>query len=347
MSRALDAVAENRAVDAWWRVLSRHPQQAHGVHEADAELVPWPGTSDLLAVTTDTIAEEIALGFYREPRTIGWMAATVSLSDLAAVGAEPVGVVLAVTLPRGTDESTREALAAGVEAACRACGTYVLGGDTNTGDATAVTATAVGRVPAGAAMTRTGARAGDALYVTGGLGAGGACAARAVLSLPDALYAERDYRPRARLAEGRLCAPFASACIDTSDGLVAALDQLGRLNDVGFEVDLAPSALLEPRARAVADALSVDPLAFLAQPHGEFELALTVPAGRTAALEAASRDAGVELARIGRVVDEPVLRFTAPRVRTLDGGRLRSLAEDLGRDARHYLAALLAELQRQ
>ena len=342
----LEEIAENRTIDAWWRVLSRHPGQLHAVHEADAELVAWPGTSDLLAITVDTIAEEIALGFYSEPETIGSMGATVSLSDLAAVGASPVGIVISVTLPRGASGALQEGIARGVEAACRACRTHVLGGDTNTADALSITSTAVGRVARGAAMTRKGARAGDLLFVTGTFGAGGACAARAAVGLPVSLYADTDFRPHARIAEGQLAAPLASACMDTSDGLVAALDQLARLNGVGFEVEVAPRDLFDVKTRAVADTLGVDPLAFLAQPHGEFELVITVSPERRAALDAAGREAGGVLRCIGRVIAEPTLRFLAPTPRTVDGARLRALSADLEHSPKEYLAALIGELAR-
>lgn len=181
---------------------------------------------------------------------------------------------------------------------------------------------------------------------TGGLGAGGACAASGILGLPASLYSESSFRPHARLAAGRLVAPFASACIDTSDALVTALDQLGRINDVGFELDVAPNDLCCHAARVVAAALAIDPVAFFAQPHGEFELAMTVPAERRSLLEDAAAAAGVELLCIGRVVRDTGIRFLAPTLRTIDGGRLRALYADLGDDAKTYLRALLQELAR-
>jgi thiamine-monophosphate kinase len=315
----------------------------NGLHEADAELVPLPGTGRLLAVTTDTVAEEIALGFYRDPEMIGWVAAAASLSDLAAVAAEPVGLVTAVTLPREAPRAFAEGLAVGLDAAARAAGTFILGGDTNLGDAASVTTTAVGTVAEGVRLTRLGGAAGDVVYASGRLG-GGALAVMRTLGLP----AAGDFRPYPRLREGRLLAGWASACMDTSDGLVATLDQLARLNGVGFDVTAPLADVLVPEVLAACRGAGLDPLLALAQPHGEFELVFTVPAVRAAAFERHAREHGFEPVRLGVATAAPdaaTLRFSgdgAPCV--LDGARIRNLQDEVGSDPARYAMALAALL---
>ena len=344
VNRALGAVGENAFLALWGECLRRNPAQVNGLHEADAELVPLPGTGRLLAVTTDTVAEEIALGFYRDPETIGWVVAAASLSDLAAVAAEPVGLVTAVTLPREAPRAFAEGLAVGLDAAARAAGTFILGGDTNLGDAASVTTTAVGTVAEGVRLTRVGCVAGDFVYASGRLG-GGALAVMRSLGLSDG----GDFRPYPRLREGRLLAGWASACMDTSDGLVATLDQLARLNGVGFDVTAPLPDILVPDVRAACRAVGLDPLLALAQPHGEFELVFTVPAVPAEAFERHAREHGFEPVRLGVATAEPdaatALRFSGDGVaRVLDGARIRNLQDEVGSDPARYAMALAALL---
>ena len=86
-------VHENALVESLVRALPRSLDQANGLGESDAELLRLPGTDLLLAITTDAIVEEIEAGLYRDPYLIGWMTVMSSASDLAAVGADPLGIL--------------------------------------------------------------------------------------------------------------------------------------------------------------------------------------------------------------------------------------------------------------
>ncbi len=198
--RLNDDVAENRRLTRWADLLPRAPGQVGGVHETDAELVPL-GDGRLLALTVDTVAEEIALGLYRDPRTAGRIAVAAAVSDLAAVGAEPIGLLLSVTLPARDAEAVQEAVARGVAEAAGEAGTWVLGGDTNEGTALSVGCSAAGFVPADSVLTRMGARPGERVFGTGPLGLGAARAAAALLGAPS-LLSEDEFRPPCRLAHG-------------------------------------------------------------------------------------------------------------------------------------------------
>lgn len=340
MDPALNAIMENRLLDRWGSVLSRCPDQVNRMHEADSELVPLPGGDFLLALTVDTIAEEIALGFYQDPETIGWMGATVSLSDLAAVGADPLGLLASVTVPVDAGPDFQEGVARGLDASCRRVGTYVLGGDTNFGDRAVITTCAAGVVPRPEVLTRIGCRPGEVVYVTGALGTGAAAAGRVLFDLPPDLYAERDYRPVARVAEAQRLKRFATCCMDTSDGLIAALDQLSRLNGIGFELRTPLSDLLEPRALAISIQMALPALMMLATPHGEFELVFTVPACEQQDFEAQSRAHGFTPLIIGNTLEEPGIRVAGERPYVVDGARIRNLLQETGGDLKRYLAEL-------
>lgn len=340
LTAPLDAIGENRLLDAWGKALRRHPAQANRMHEADAELLPLPGTGRLLALTTDTLAEEIALGFYTDPETIGWVAATMSLSDLAAVAAEPLGLLAAVTLPRGASGDYQARLAAGLDGACKTARTWVLGGDTNFGADASVTTTAVGLVDEGKVLRRTGCGSGEVVYASGPLGAGATVAARVLTGA-----AGNPYRPVARIAEARRLVGYATACMDTSDGLIATLDQLSRLNGVGFEITALLPRLVESGALHTCQALGLDPLVALAQPHGEFELVWTVRGAHAERFEREARLEGFEPLVVGRTISEPVIRVCGEPPRTIDAARIRNLTDDVGSDPKAYVPALVAALR--
>lgn len=341
MSTSLQMIGENRLLGLWAAYLTRRPDQMNQPQEADAELVLLPGSDMLLAATVDTLAEEIALGFYSEPETIGWMGATAALSDLAAVGADPLGLVVSVTLPTDRPERMQSGIARGLEAACRECGTFILGGDTNFSDRPSITGCALGLVPASQALTRTGCSAGELLYASGPLGLGSAAAARALFDLPADLFAERDYRPIARFKEAATLRDFATCCMDTSDGLVATLDQLMRLNHVGFELTTSLTNMLEPRARRLCSQLDTPPLLWLAGHHGEFELVFTVKEKYQKDFEGSARLQGFNPLLLGRTIEAPVIRIAGRKPQVVDSARIRNLFDEVGADLGRYLAELL------
>jgi len=173
--KEMDKIVENRLIDQWLKGFTRPANRVNAAHEADAELVEMSGCPDsYLAVTIDTVAEEIAEGIYRDPFTAGWVAIVASLSDLSAVGADPLGLLVAVTLDQSKGAEFQAGVAQGMEAACRAGGTAILGGDTNFGDRTILTGCALGLVPKSRVMTRRGCSAGDVVYASGRFGTGNA-----------------------------------------------------------------------------------------------------------------------------------------------------------------------------
>jgi thiamine-monophosphate kinase len=332
----IEEIHENRLLERWAALLPRDPRQLGRVHESDAEL--WPlGDGRLLAITVDTVCEEVDLGLYRSPFTTGRTAAVAALSDLAAVGADPVGLLLAVGLPPHDTAAVQEGVARGTAEACAEAGTFVLGGDTNTSVRLCVGSTGVGLVPEADVLRRVGMRAGDLVYASGPLGLGAALAAARWAGLPEGLFAEEEYRPRVCLRFGRALRRIASACMDTSDGLVATLDQLSRLNGVALRIERPLEELLSPRADAVRREAGLPALAFLAGQHGEFELVFAVPPARRDALESAAVQLAWRPLLLGRAEAGSGLWVGE---RPVDGTRVRNLLEDAGGDPRAYIRAL-------
>jgi thiamine-monophosphate kinase len=334
----IDAVHENRVLSRWASLLPRDPRQVGKIHQSDAELVPL-GQGLLLALTVDTVVEEIRTGLYCSPFTAGRTAVISSLSDLAAVGADALGILLSVTLPARDLERTQREVAAGVGEACEAAGVSLLGGDTNQGSDLEITCVAAGTVPADSVLTRVGACAGQRVFASGPLGSGAALAAAALLRLSPNLFGEEDFRPPVRLDWGQALRGIASTCMDSSDGLIATLDQLARLNDMAIRVTPPLPRLLHPRAEALRQAAGLPAFPFLACLHGEFELVFTVAAERLPELYRIARAGGWEPLELGRTEPGQGL-FIGEK--PLDGARLRNLLQETDGDLDLYLHELLS-----
>ena len=313
----MHAVLENSLLSRWARLLPRAPGQLGRVHEADCELVPL-GDGRLLALTVDAVDEELE-GLYRNPATAGRIAAVASLSDLAAVGAEPLGLLLSVWLPAADVADVQARVAQGVAEACAAAGTFVLGGDTSEAAALRIACVGVGTVPSAGVLRRVGLRPGDRLYASGPLGAGAALAGVKLLGISGVAIDEESFRPPCRIAHGRALRGIASACIDTSDGLFAA-------------------ALLSPQAEEVRRALGLGPFPLLASVHGEFELVFGVAPEREGALEAAARALEWRPVPLGRAREGEGLRVGRASV---DGAKIRNLYGESGGDVHRYVASLV------
>lgn len=331
---SLHDVLENRLLSRWATLLPRAPAQIGAIHEADCELVSL-GDGRLLAITIDALDEELET-LYRDPKTAGRMAAVASLSDLAAVGAEPVGLLLSVALPRGSDVQAQ--IAAGVDEACRAAGTFVLGGDTGVADSLRMACVGVGVVPSASVLRRVGLRPGDRLFAAGPLGLGAALAGVELLGLVGVDVDARSFRPPCRIAHGRALRGIASACIDTSDGLLAAVDQLARVNRVGVTLDPDLTWVLAPPAEQVRRQLGLSAFPLLASIHGEFELVFGVPPDRLNALAAAADALDWRPLPLGYVSDGEGLRIGRVAV---DGAQIRNLYGESGGDVSRYVGSLI------
>lgn len=217
------------------RTLPLHPG-ARGLADDAARLGEFVLTKDLIVEGVHFLAAD-------PPHDVAWKLVATNLSDLAAKGATPVGVLLG--MPLGDDAWDR-AFVAGLGAALTAFACPLLGGDTVSGGRT-FSLTAIGH--AATAPTRGGAQAGDALWVTGTIGdAGAGLAIAGGTPGPDALLA-RYRRPTPRLAEGRALAPHVTAIMDVSDGLLIDAARMAAASGCAITIDLA-AVPLSPDYRA-------------------------------------------------------------------------------------------------
>ncbi|MDN6856122.1 thiamine-phosphate kinase [Pseudomonas sp. CAN2814] len=211
---------------------------ALGIGDDCALLAPKAG--EQLAISTDTLVVGVHFPAACDPFLLGQRALAVSASDLAAMGAAPIGFTLALTLPEA-DPAWLEGFARGLNQKAQECALALIGGDTTRGPL-AMTVTVFGGVPAGQALTRAGARPGDLLCVGGPLGeAGGALPLVLGEMTAEPAVAEpllaRYWSPQPQLDFGQALRGKASAALDISDGLLADCGHIARASGVALVVE--------------------------------------------------------------------------------------------------------------
>ena len=269
---------------------------ARGLQD-DCAILDWPLGLQLVA-THDMLAEGVHFTPDCPPVDIGWKLVAVNLSDLAASGARPVGLLLGAGVGDGRGLAWANELLRGVAQALERYQVPLLGGDTiRSGPASVLSLTALGSVPPGAALERTGARAGDDLWLSGDVGAAGLGLKVALgesFGEADATLLKRYRRPVPRLALGQALRGIASAAMDVSDGLLIDAARLAQAS--GLSVSLASADIpLSPAARE-----SGVPVAALAAMGDDYELLFAVSPDRRAEVEAVAAATRTPVCRIGQ-----------------------------------------------
>jgi thiamine-monophosphate kinase len=232
------------------------------------------------------------------PETIGRKLLRVNLSDLAAMGAAPLGYLMTTAFPRDTSEDWIARFAQGLAEDQARFGLAVLGGDTvSTPGPLALSLTILGTVAPGAALRRNGAQAGDEIWVSGTIGDGalGLLAARGEIADPDGFLAQRYRLPEPRVALGEALAGLAHAAMDVSDGLVQDLGHLARAAGLAAMIE----AERVPLSAAAARFWPAERVRVLTG-GDDYELLFAAPPEAAAAVLAAAARSGIAATRIGR-----------------------------------------------
>jgi len=273
----------------------------------DCALFPVP-PGEQVATSTDLLLEGRHFFPDVDPRALGHKSLAVNLSDLAAMGARPIGCVLGLALPR-LDEPWLAAFADGFHALAAAHGCPLIGGDTTrSAHDLAISVTVFGAVPASHALRRDGAQAGDDIWVSGELGA-----ADVAYRLLDGQYpadapllaATRGALewPQPQVALGLALRGVAHAAIDLSDGLLQDLGHILAASGVGASIEFSRM----PVAAALA-AMDAAPLQRAVLGGGDvYQLCFTAPAAKRDAVQAAGLAANARVTRIGQTLAQPGL----------------------------------------
>ena len=277
-----------------------------GLRDDAARIAPPPGCE--IVLTVDGLVAGVHFFADDPPAAIARKALRVNLSDLAAKGAAPLGFLLTLALPRDWKSDWLALFAKGLGDDAAAFGCPLLGGDTvSTPGPLTLSITALGAVPAGRMVPRDGARAGDALYVSGTIG--DAALGLLVRSEPEgsrsmevadrAFLLDRYLLPQPRAALTEALREHASAAMDVSDGLVGDLSKMLRVSGASAEVDAAHVPLSQAARNMIVGQSRLLERALTG--GDDYEILASVPPGRVDAFEAAARAAGVPVTRIGTV----------------------------------------------
>ena len=289
-----------REFDRVRRIAAALGARAAGLGDDCAVLASGNG---MLVASTDVSVEDVHFRrAWLSLEEIGWRATAAALSDLAADGAEPAGVLVALTVPARAGDEDVVAVMTGAGAAAAEAGGRVVGGDLSAGPAWSVAVTVLGWTAS--PVDRAGARPGDGLWVTGALG-GARAALEAWLrgDAPDGAARQAFARPVPRIRAGRWLAQHgARAMIDVSDGLAADAGHLAAASGLAVTLDLE-HVPVATAARAEAARLAIPAERFAAESGEDYELLVALPAGFEAAdVRAFESVCGLPLTRVGDVM---------------------------------------------
>lgn len=332
----IDLLTRRRQSAAWLR--------EHGVGVAigdDAAVVGQsPGYS--LVMSCDTMVEGIHFtDWSMTDEDIGYKALATNISDLAAMGAIPRYALVALSVPEGMDEARLQRIYAGLYECADAYEVAIIGGDTTASrQGIVITVTITGEIEAGRALLRSAAKTGDAVFVTGALGASAAGLALLRLAAEGADVAARlgdegvdaaaqlgdeeamraltraHRRPAPQVAAGRLLVStgHGRALNDISDGLASEAAEIAAASGVGLAIEEAQLPLPQGIA-AAAEAAGASPLDWVLYGGEDYQLLGTAAKERIPELQAAFHRSGLQLHVIGYATDA----FKGVRLRRADG----------------------------
>ncbi|WP_091876609.1 thiamine-phosphate kinase [Massilia yuzhufengensis] len=279
-----------------------------GIGDDCALLTPTPGRQ--LAISSDMLVEDRHFFAGADPFMLGHKALAVNLSDLAAMGAQPVAFTLALALP-AADPAWLDGFSRGLFALADACGCELVGGDTTRGPLN-ICITVFGELVPGHALRRDAARVGDDIWISGTLGDARLALAgywKELALSPDdqQAAAQRMHLPSPRVALGLALAaqPVAHAALDISDGLVGDLGHILAASRVGatLDVDALPAGpVLARQDRGLRRR-------FTAAGGDDYELCFTAPVANREKVLEAGRASGTAVTRVGKIDAEPGLRL--------------------------------------
>jgi len=261
-----------------------------------------PVVGEEIAITSDMLVEGKHFFSNANPALLGRKALAVNLSDLAAMGAKPLGFTLAIALPR-PDPIWLEAFSKGLFAIANEFSCPLIGGDTTAGPLT-ISITAFGSIPTGKAIRRSGAKPGDDIWVSGTTGDARltlAALRHEIAISEDALnhIEHRMHDPMPRVELGLRLREIASAALDVSDGLLGDLQHILNESQVNAEIfieRIPKSSILQKQTENIQNQ-------FAACGGDDYEICFTAPAAQQHAVEAISRDLNLPITRIGQITE--------------------------------------------
>ncbi|HWS40942.1 MAG TPA: thiamine-phosphate kinase [Arenimonas sp.] len=287
--------------------ISARPEIIHGIGD-DAAVCEIPDGMQLV-ISTDTLVSGVHFPEDTAPIDIGYKCLAVNLSDLAAMGARPCWLSMAITLPE-MDWSWLTQFSKGLIELAAEHNVQIIGGDTTKGPLS-ITITVHGLVPKGQARLRSLAKVGDDIWITGSIGdAAGALQQWKIGGIQSMKLRHRLNRPTARVSVGIAVRELVHAMLDVSDGLAQDLGHILQASHVGAEIELGRL----PVSSSLLDFYPDDTERWQLQLSGgdDYELCFTAPACNAFAIELALAECGVSGSVIGHITEQTDLRCLTP-----------------------------------
>jgi len=297
--KKLSDLGERKAIRLISNILSKG-EEAVGIGDDCAAL---DFGKEYLLVSTDMISKKTHVPKIMTPWQIGWFVVAINLSDMAAKGGRPLGLVLSLGLPEDTSDSFLEELTRGADECATTYGTSIIGGDTKENPHVTICGTVFGTVKKDEFMSRKGAKPGDVIAVTGTLGKAAAGHYAIKTNMKDPRILEGLLEPKPRLKDGMTLAreKVVSSCMDISDGLSSSLYQLQELNNIGFEIEREKVPLSQMLLKLARENENLDIYEYSLHFGGDYELLLTVPLDEFEKVKRSVEKIGNLLTSIGQV----------------------------------------------
>jgi len=256
-----------------------------------------------IVITSDMLVEGRHFFMNADPELLGRKALAVNLSDLAAMGAKPIGFTLAIALPT-VDIVWLEAFSKGLFAVANQYSCPLIGGDTTAGPLT-ISITAFGSIPSGKAIRRSGAKVGNDIWTSGTIGDArlALAALRHEITLPESDLKQIEHRmhnPTPRVELGMKIRELASAALDISDGLLGDLHHILKQSQVSAEVFLDQIPKSETLQKQSEDIQNQ----FAASGGDDYEICFTAPIEKRGVIDEISRVLNLPLTRIGSITEK-------------------------------------------
>lgn len=276
--------------------LAKNFDGALGLKDDAVILSPQSGYD--LVFTKDALVADVHFFVDDAPKLIAQKLLAVNVSDLAAMGAKPVGYLLAIMLPKSTDDKWLASFARGLSVGISKWGGHLIGGDTvsHNGEL-ALSLTAIGEVPQGKALKRSTAQAGDAVFVSGTIGDSylGLQILKGEIKAQSEYLTNRYHLPSPRIDLGHRLIGVANSCVDISDGLVADLCHIAEYSGVGAKINIADIPF-----SAAAKQLNPNPINLITG-GDDYELLFTAPASAQTAIESLAKELALPITKIGEI----------------------------------------------
>ncbi|MBN2603933.1 MAG: thiamine-phosphate kinase, partial [Candidatus Thermoplasmatota archaeon] len=298
----LSDIGERKAIDIISDIVSKG-SEAVGIGD---DCAAFDNGNDFLLVSTDMIADETHIPEKMSPWQIGWYSISVNLSDIAAKGGFPLGLVLSLGLPKNTSVNFLKELVKGADDCAKTYKTSIVGGDTKEHRHLTICGTVFGKVKKNEFMSRYGMKSGEILAVTGHLGKAGAGYLAIKLKNKNKNYFKDLLEPKPRVKEGRLMAEeqIITSCMDISDGLSSSLYQLAKINGLGFCIHKEKIPISSLLKKIANENKNIDIFDYSINFGGDFELLFTLPKNKFKQLQLSLKRINCPITAIGEVTKE-------------------------------------------